>query len=511
MLKINLRKFENLVSLVHNSLAAKKSIIIFVGSSGTYLGAIKRNVCVDSLFIPLEDRDNLELYKYFFKKYKGFYIFFLYDDEACELKHELVPVLQSVVKVNPIEKFIEEHYQSSDIIAHHVYNISTKNGEVWDSLIVKAPYAPPLSDLLNYVLENSLKFSGIHFLNLEYITIINKILEKTNKLELSNHLQIFTYITKVNSIKFIVKHKENIISLKTVPYPVDRTELYVQGIIEQEVSDYTISLKNYVLKNSLKICVICLVNSSLKDLLQQSKFEPHEVLIASNNEISATRNLSAEGFSDSVIAELFANNKTYPAFNKSVKSITQANVVNFLIFKPLLGFIVTLVIILANLKFLTVKNIKNIEVLDTQSFQVIEEYRNVRQKYPDIKNVANLADLYSLTALLKVPVLAPFDFLESFVKDLPADIYLNKISWILNDPNNSLYIENYINIVVNFKYIKTDISVDETLANLNSYINHLKENFKSFTISYTYSGEPLNTLNRVIVPVTLTVSGPRKL
>ena len=511
MLKTNIHKFENLVSLVHNSLAAKKSIIIFVGSRGTYLAAIMSKACIDSLFIPLEDRDNLELYKYFFKKYREFYVFFLYDDEACELKHELVPVLQSVVKVNPVEKFIEEHYQSSDIIAHHVYNISTKSGEVWNSLIVKAPYAPPLSDLLNYVLENSLKFSGIYFLNLEYITLINKILEKSNKLELGDHLQIFTYITKVNSIKFIVKHKENIISLKAVPYPIDRTELYVQGIIEQEVSDYTINLKNYVQKNSLKTCVICLVNSSLKDLLQQSKFEPLAVLIVSNSEISETRNLSPQEFSDSVITELFASNKTYPGFNKSVKSITQANVVNFLIFKPLLGFVVILLIILANLKFMTVKNIKNIEALDAQNFQIVEEYRNVRQKYPDIKDVANLADLYSLTALLKVPVLTPFDFIESFLKDLPADIYLNKISWKLNDPNNSLYIENYINITVNFKYIKTDISIDETLARLDSYISHLKENFQSFTISYTHSGEPLNTLNRVIVPVTLIVTGPRKL
>lgn len=110
MFKTNIHKFEKLVSYVHNSLAAKKSIIIFVGSNGTYLAAIKRNNCVDSLFVPLEDQDNLELYKYFFKKYKEFYVFFLYDDKACELKHELVPVLQSVVKVNPVEKFIEEHF-----------------------------------------------------------------------------------------------------------------------------------------------------------------------------------------------------------------------------------------------------------------------------------------------------------------------------------------------------------------------------------------------------------------
>jgi len=508
MWKTKLYKFENLVSYVHNSFAVKKSIIIFIGNNGTYLAAFKLNKSIDSIYISLEGRGNPELYKYFFKKYKEFHIFFLYDDERCELKHELVPVLQSVVKVNPLEKFIDEHYQPTDITAHHVYNISTKNGEVWDTLIAKTSYVPPLSDLMDYILVNSLKFSGIYFLNLEYITIIDKILEKSNNTDCDDHLQIFSYITKANSIKFVVKHRQNLLSIKSVPYPVDRTELYVQGIIEQEISDYKISLKNYLQKNNLTVCIICLVNSKLKSLLQQSKFETHKVLILSNDEISESLPLANEEFSDKTITELFSRNKTFLAFNNSIKSITQVNLLNFIMFKPLIGMIAIIVIVLANIKFLTVKNTKAVKALETQNYQIVEEYRNIKQKYPDIKDMANLADLYSLTALLKVPVLTPFDFLEQFLKSNPADVILNKVSWKLNNPNNNLFSRDYINVIINFKYIKTNISTKEALANLDSYVKSLQENFKNFSIDYTTASEPLNTLDRVIIPVTLTVTGP---
>ncbi|WP_341763728.1 hypothetical protein [Candidatus Tisiphia endosymbiont of Beris chalybata] len=50
----------------------RKNIIILIGDKGVFLFAFIHNKIIDSLFIPLENQEKLELYKAFFQKFKKF-------------------------------------------------------------------------------------------------------------------------------------------------------------------------------------------------------------------------------------------------------------------------------------------------------------------------------------------------------------------------------------------------------------------------------------------------------
>ena len=66
-----------------------------------------------------------------------------------------MPMLQSIIKFNPVEKFIEDNYKPDDIIAYNVYNIDYKNGEVWESIIAISPYTETIQELLEFIIYNS--------------------------------------------------------------------------------------------------------------------------------------------------------------------------------------------------------------------------------------------------------------------------------------------------------------------------------------------------------------------
>ncbi|CAG2170340.1 unnamed protein product, partial [Oppiella nova] len=98
------------------------NIIILVGDKGVFLSAFVRDKIIDKF-------------------------------SECKIRHDLIPILQSIVKTNPIEKFIDEYFAKDDIVAHYVYNITRDTSEVWNTLFVSTPYKPPLSTLLEYTFE----------------------------------------------------------------------------------------------------------------------------------------------------------------------------------------------------------------------------------------------------------------------------------------------------------------------------------------------------------------------
>ncbi|MGI4776123.1 MAG: hypothetical protein ACRYE9_04300 [Janthinobacterium lividum] len=507
MLKIRLQKLEAWARQIYNYFTNSRSIIIFIGINGTFLTATKNNQPIDSLFISLENRGDIEYYKGFLKKYNKFYIFFLYEDENCELKHESIPTFQSVVRINPVKQFIAEHYEPQDITSFKVYDITPKNGETWNTLISKIPYRPPLSDLLNYVLSKHLRFGGIYHLSLEYINIINKILKNHEGV---GKFHIFVYVSQANAIKFIVKHDNNIITMKSVIYPVDRTESYIQGIIEQEISDYLIYYKNYLIRQNLQVCLVFLVSNSLKKLLRQSKFDLYKIICLTDADLNQTHATGMEReFSDSALIKLFISNKTFSGSNKAIKSITRANLVDFLAMRILNAIVIVLLLIILNIKFLTYSAILKGQTLDARNYLILQEYRDIGQKYPNVKNAANLADLYSLAMLLKIPIITPLEFLEKILSNLSSNINLEKISWKMNAPNNLVQKNNYINIDVSLKYSSNNLEESSALRDIELYIKEVQKKFDGFLLTTQVSYNVIKLLDRIIIPISFSMTGPK--
>ena len=106
-----------------NNFLYQKNIVIFLGNRNVLLSAFLQGEIVESKLIPLEMQDDLNQYTDFFNKFRKFHIFFLVDNSLCETRHLSLPMLQSLIKTNPVEKFISEYLTQDDIVAYNVHDI----------------------------------------------------------------------------------------------------------------------------------------------------------------------------------------------------------------------------------------------------------------------------------------------------------------------------------------------------------------------------------------------------
>ncbi len=501
MFKFKPREQYYLIKLFYN-LFIHKTIIVLVGAKGTSLAALDNNKIIDTHFIGLSDQQNFSKYQQYFNKYKNYAIFFLLDNNDCNVKRELIPILQSVVKFNPAEQFINSHIPPADISAYNVYNISSVNGEVWNTMICTLPASAPSFTLIEQVISSNLNFGGIYFLNLEYQSIIQHILLKTNNLKFNEYLQIFSSITDSGGIKFVIKHKNEIIAIKNTEYPIDKSEIYIQGMIEQQISDYLISFKSYITRFELKVCLIFLLTDSIKTLVSQSNFDEHPVIILTPPDLIIPVNKRTFKFLDNAIIELFAESKSFLALNKSIKSITQLNLLNRIVFKPFIAIVILLIGLLLNIKLNIWQNQNNTLELNTKYYEISNEYTNLKQRYPNISDITNLADLYSLESFLKIPVILPFDSLDNFLQNLDKDVELNKISFSILNTNNIVSSSN-IEFKMELKFPKKDDLIGKNLV--EEHIERLRTKFPKFKFNYIRILEPINERESSFFHVIITI------
>ncbi|WP_341763729.1 hypothetical protein [Candidatus Tisiphia endosymbiont of Beris chalybata] len=436
-------------------------------------------------------------------------MFFLLNNSDCKLRHDLVPVLPSIVKTNPVEKFIEEYFSKDNIVGYNVYNVTTKPSEIWNTLIVSSHYTPFLSTLLDHVLLNTnLKFGGMYFVVLELNIIIDKIINQIDRAQYIEHLQIFVCILQSSGIKLIVKHKGNIISIQTFDYPADKSDSYIQGIIEQEIADCLIESKNYIISLGLKVCIIIIVNEHLKTLLANSKFGEHEVISVTNHTLLGKHYINSDKFFDPMLVKLFNKHKNYPAYNKDLKIISKLNIFSSFVFKPLLIIIIGLVITLVVVKLKTLENYKKLAILNLHYSSVEQEYYNIKQKYPYIQNATNLADLYIFEALLQIPIPIPFDILENFVRSLPPSLILEGMKWHRLDLNNTLLSPTqYTETTIFLKFITVNTSIEDSIKMLKQQIADYTKIFGNMEISLRiFNDQIVNLSNRVVIPLSLIIT-----
>ncbi|RYE06458.1 MAG: hypothetical protein EOP33_04590 [Rickettsiaceae bacterium] len=492
------------IKQIYQRFISRKNIIILIGNNGAYLVATKNDKYVASLFIPLGNRENVECYKSFFKDYADFHIFFLVEDENCELKHESIPTLQSVIEINPVKLFISEHYNSQDIVSFKVGNINSKSGETWDTIISRIPYIPPISTLLNYVISNNLKFGGIYHLSLEYINIINNILKKHRE---NSSFQIFVYNSQANAIKFVIKQNDAIIAIKSVNYPISRTKHYIQGIIEQEVNDYLAYYKNHIIEYHLQVCLILLVDHPLKILLLQSELkEINKMLCLTNSDFTELYTTKKEEQTiDNVLIKLFFKNKTFLGSNRILKSIARVNLVNFVLVRILNIIMIILIVIILDIRYFTYKMTLQDNILDQQKYQVFQKYRDIEQQYSNIKNSLNSADLYNLFRLSDIPAHNPFKFLEKLTNNLTSNVDIEQVNWQINMINDATIVSNYVIADVSIKYNSYSIDHFIVLKEIEDYKEKIRANFNDFLLCCLASHDNKKFLDRVVTPLSFSI------
>ena len=493
---------------IFNRLTMKKNIIVLLGNKGVFLSAFFKDKILDKLFIPSEQQTDSNLYKNFFSKFPKGDIYFLLDCAGCKIRHDQIPILQSLVKIDPIKQFIEGYFKKEDIVAHCVYEVTSKPSEIWSTLIASCPVESPLSDIVSCVIGNRLlNFKGIYFLSLELQIIINRIVQNIENNKYANYFQICVFATQVSGIKFIIKHKNNIITIRNFDYPFDKTASYVQGIIEQEINDCFILFKNYITNLKKEVCIILIVDEELKSLLEKANFEDYEKIFILTDNILDEPNLESTKLIDANISKLILKYKHYPASNNYLKSIKNLVAIKNLTFKLLTILLITLAFVSGIIKYNTIRNYKDTSLINEKYYATNQEYDNIRYKYPYIKNTTSLADLYVIEKLLDAPVPLPFDLLEKLIITLNPAFKVKEIKWELTNIDNILLVsKRHLLIKLLLKYNTQGLTLDKSLETLNEHMQNVKNRLSHLYIDYViYNDKIIDMSGKVEIPLSVNI------
>ena len=508
----NSSKLEFIVNLLNN-LFHKKNITILLGTNGIKLFALKKNQVQDSIFVKYWSDKYHQRYRKFLSGYKGYHVIFLLDHKECKLDHEMLPILPPVLssivnKTNPIDKFISEKYKPEDIVAYNVYDVNYQNGEIWNTCIATIPFSPPLSDILEYIIKKSFKYSGMYFLSLELGTIIDRILKASGKSEYLENLQIFTITTETSNIRIIVKYKNNIMSEKMVEFPYDKSDMYLIGTIEQVISDKLLFYKQYIKTLETQPCLIFLVDHELKPMISELKFDNCNILVLTGDDLKLTAHHSNDRFQDSTLIELFNNSTTHLASNKPLRSITKLTLLNKVVFKPVIAIISGMILTLCFFKYQAITIQSKANNLNKQYYKLAEEYREVKKRNPQLSNVSDLLEMYNLQNIIARQSNTPFDHYKILALTQHKNLKINKLSWKLVNPLLVDFSQSDLVISVDVTY---DGPIDSTLEGIeiiNGYANHIKTNFQNFRIVFTKNSDEIKeTARRVTIPAHFLIKG----
>jgi hypothetical protein len=493
------QKLEIIVNFIKDILYPKK-IIVFIGRRGIKIGDYNKGKVRDSIFIDHNNPDKITLYKDFLTKRANFQVVFLLDSEECGLKHEFIPMFQSIIKSNPVEKFLEENYKAEDIIAYNVYNIDHTNGEVWETTVASAPYSHNINQLVEFVIYNSFRLGGVYFLSMEFEPIIDKILEQKNLSDCGEDFQIFTVITEASNIRVATKYQKNILDESITEFPSDKSDLYIVGTIEQIITDIVLKYKGYIKTMDSKVCLIFACDPVLYALLAESKLfkdykivnyyaDPHEGDKVSINPVATIPpdslpsgedspqphyHNSSSHFQDDTLLELCVHTRKYQALNKLLRSIGKLTIINSIVFKPLFVIVIIIGSVLASFKYRAYTIQTETIELNNKYYLLSEKYRNIQKRHPDVENIANLADLYNFQTILRLVSPTPFKALEEIFSIKRPNIEVVNIVWFAQGAN-ILDKKALIAIDVIYENSKKDKQLLE--QSLNDYVNDMKNGF----------------------------------
>lgn len=507
-LKTNkIEKFIKYIGLLFNS----KNLVAYIGKNGVMLCAMRRKRVLSRVFIDAANQDNIDHYKKFLNKYSNYSVSFLLDNPETELMHETVPVLQNLVKLNPVESFIAEKSKKTDIIAYNIYNVTYSRGEIWDTVIARSPYIAPYNVLLEYIVGKSFKYRGTYFLALEFEGIINFILKKIHKTKHKDDLQIFVVFTKTSGIKICFKHKSDILDQQVIEYPHDKSDEYVFGTVDQAISDKLISLKDYINSLDLKISIIVLSDEKLKRIFENAEMGGHNKILLTPQDIKyarKTKKQSPDRFVDSSLITIFNKCRVHNGYNSQLKSITKLNLIHSVIFKPFLAISFVLMVAFALSRYQIHSINQEIVDLNKKHYYLSEEYKDFRNLHPEIENISTLIEIYSLETLLAKPFPKPEDDLDNIFSHNTNHVIIKKAAWRISDFWNVNHNEYLINIDANVEYNGQVAKPGEGIKHLNNYFNDIRLMFPRYETSFNIKTDRMvNLSNRVIVPANINIFG----
>ncbi|MCP5370035.1 MAG: hypothetical protein H6909_05055 [Rickettsiaceae bacterium] len=486
-----------------NNILHNKNIMVFVGHEGITITALKKLVTIEEIYLPYEVNNFTEQYQKFLEKYKNFYTAFLVDTKTSKINRHVLPIVSSIVKLNPVDKFIKENYDPNDLVAYNIYNITNRESEIWNTLIAATKYESPLTELVEYVIQFH-KYRGIYLFALESSALIQKILLLTKNEQYQYHFQIFVTILRPNLIKIIIKRRNNILYDLSFPTKLDRSDEFLKGTIEQLITDQVLECKEYITRHSSEICIILLVNNRLKNIIEvdENFCKPHHVITLTPNQLQLQIPINDDYFQESVILNLSTKFSSHLAYNTQLKQYNKCNFINKLLFKPILILIIYLFIKLLVLHYDITQEKSAIYDINNEYYDIAKTYRAIITQYPKSYDLNNLIDLYTIRQLLNQKLIVPDNFIQAFFALENSKSYIRNFSLETSYLDHANLNNNQSKIIMEVTYIVDSKSNVELMNLIDTDLKSLKDTFSEQQITYELeSNEGYKVSDTYIEPV----------
>lgn len=499
----------------------KKDVIILFGGNGVFIKTFDKKSVSQEIFVDFSGNfmDKIEV---FLKSLQNYHVYFVLDIDNIDIKHEVIPILQSLVKTHPIEHFISDHYGQDQLVSYSVQE-QKEDEKMLHTTIASCHVNESLLLLLKYGLKNDFKFSGLYFLTLELPKIIDKILLSNLDVDLvsatEDLVHVFVTITKSSGIKIIVKRHNDIKSIKNIKIPEDKSVNYIHGMLEQNVSDTLLYLKVYLnqIKHS-EVLVVFMLDSDMKSLIQQSSFTNCRIVYLDHQVLTTdvkNNNYGEFSYADSVLVQAFNQRHYYPAINGDFRDAQKFTFTNSFIFKPLYLILLCMLgmLLVHSLRYFLMQN--KMHTIANEYYALGQQYRALRAKNEINPNMTNIIDLYDLNELDLVSS-SPIQIYEEFINFVKSRMINDDVQVVLQifdwsnmhttkDRDHAIDDHSMINARILFDYVAKYETKTSALQQLENLLKEFCNQSKYKGVKYQISNEVFYIKNTIMkIPVIIS-------
>lgn len=458
--------YRKIMHYIYESITHSR-IIFIVGDSGVLLNHYKKNVITDTLFCSLDELSSNKIDD-FVAKYGKADTKFIINSKGIKLQHESLPVVGSIGKQDPVQNYCDTHLHQTDLFTYKVHTIIKEDADIWKAAILWMPLNNTLERCLNLVKDNNMDLSGF-YLTPTIMQYSAEIIAKENNLDLKDFIYVTASVSITAGISITLNHGNNILSSIICDYPMDKSIPYIQGILEQNVSDMWLKFKAYIEQNQLRKLNVFILTGELKDLVSAQTYEVEK-------SIFAVTKLSDQ-FADTVFLDYFTKTQQVSAKSRDLISYYRYLIINKIFFKAAYLVLLVLSLYALNLKKSTLELEYKTNNVYSEYFRATEDLNLIAENFPNITNIAELADFYNAQNNLLKNRQTPFALTENFIQLASDQIVISKIYWKLNNKTELLSGSIVFEVVTSKTMPKNPKIV------VNDLIKELKNNNPNYSIS----------------------------
>lgn len=509
----------------------RHKFVLTIGEEGAILCYFKGNTLSQRLFATWGIAEEKNAFEKLLASDPKAPIYLMVDLLELSCTSQSLPAVSSFSINKLVRRRLERDFAHHDIKGAIFVGREKKGRKDWNYLFVSARIAPPLSDWLDFVLQQKNTLAGIAALPLEgqWLTKLFHVPKKHwfHKPDLlampvqpqkPSEWQCIVLHNKVSGFRQIILHHGKLVFTRLVRSSEHDLPGVVAGNIEQEVINTLEYLRRLSFQDGQGIDILICVSNEIKSHFEIKAIRGHPFTVVTPFELAGKLHLPATGYQndryvDAVFSAIFAKHRpVLPLHSPLTQRLAQFSLASAwakaiaVALVPILAFYFTYSYIettrLREIISFAKERKDNLERIWTS------KQEQARQTQPD--NVSKINDMVSLYRLLSEGGENPLSIISKFNAVKGNNALVASIEWQLLESEASKQRQKKptISVLFNVELYNKGDSFEEVFDTFDGFIHRIEDNFKGYKVEYTELPEKLTLSQQSkVIPVQVRITG----